>query len=182
MKKYMFSILVTIFVNCGQSTTTETSSIDYRKMDNAMFFSFASVDIIDKNLTVYIYPKFENQALKDITSSIYNSFRLLGYDISDSVNQVITTRPNTNIHRSFFETETIDYKIVEDTVGFEKDVVIMSEPFFIKDSTLLLFTISCTFTDRYYGFFLEKKDDSSKYDIVYLYDWQKDMMFEMKKQ
>lgn len=182
MKNYVFFLSVFLFIiSCKQSSTTENNLIDYKKMDYAMYFSFAYSDIVNKDLIVSIYPKFENKALKDITNVIYNSFDAVGYDINDSINKVINSRNDLTIPNVFFDIESVKYEIVTDTVGFEKDFVIMSEPIFIKDSSMLFFTISCSLNNRYYGFYLQKNKDSGRYDLVSMYDWQKDMLFDIKE-
>lgn len=181
MKNHTLLFLIVFLVSCKQLSINKNSSIDYRKMERALYFSFASSDIIDNDLVVYIYPRFENKALRNVTNVIYNSFDILGYDLNDSINEVIDYRVDADIPDSFFKTEYIKFKIVKDTIGFNNDFVVMSEPLFIKDSSLLFFTISCSLTDRYYGYYLEKNKDNGRYDLVYTYDRQKDILFEIKK-
>ena len=124
----------------------------------------------------YIFKEYENTGLKDIISNIYVNCTDLGYEINDSIlshisngkNKPITNRLDTMFNVSF----------VYDTIGFNDNYVIYSEPFYVNKEIICISMSNKKKPENItlqWIIFLKKQN--GRFKIIEFYDIKKDKFY-----
>ena len=124
----------------------------------------------------YIYKKYGNVELKDITLIIYNYCADIGYELNDTILNYIKNRDNKLITNKLDMMFNINF--ISDLNGFKHNYVIYSEPFYVNNQILCISMSNKLVNEGVlleWVFFLKKQNDSIK--IIKFYDDQKDMFF-----
>ena len=128
----------------------------------------------------YVWPKFYNVGSMELNMRVYWSLgETLSYLPQKSKLKFLSQRKDKKIPRDLLQgIKDIDF-ITDDSVSNET-VILMSEPFFI-DENRFLFSITKRGEPRdlFWFFFIEEKVDKKEYKVFAVYDWQKDMLYDV---
>ncbi len=127
-----------------------------------------------------IYYMFDNDKMKDLTKLIYlDSDSILGYNSSDSIIVNMVNRTNIRIKYTFDPIFNGKLRYIKDTVGFNGQYLVYSEPFFINDNLICISSTTIKPEENFenqWVWFLKRKKES--FDLIWFYNRNKDCYYE----
>jgi len=145
------------------------------------------VDVLQKSILtscitsdkIFLYEEYENRENIDSIVAFYHyGSNIWKYEVSDSIIDNIEKRGNKHLPDSIDVLSVADIKLISDTSNFNKDYILISEPFFV-DQSKLLFVLSnknniTSLNDRWI-FYMEMNHET--YELISFYNFQNDKFY-----
>lgn len=177
MKELILVILLSVVFSCKSNNVQEV-------LNRKQFVEVLEQSILLSGITsskISLYNEYDNNLNIDSVLAFYQyGSNIFGYEISDSITNYVLERKDNPIPRNINELSVLDIEVISDTLNFNEDYILISEPFLI-DSNKMLFTMSNKNTTgkASWIFFFEKKQDSLI--LIRFYDFQKDRLYQREK-
>ncbi len=175
MRKLLVLITFIVILGCQDNRKVKdgNNTCFFDALEQALLI--AHIEIND----VCFFYKFENQLDKDsLKNFYYYGSNIYGYEVSDSIINYIDDRKNKVLSNNIKKCEKANLEIINDTIGFQGDYVMISEPIYVEENRLLFSIRNKRSLHSYHErwiFFLEHKLEGFK--VSSFYNFQKDKLY-----